>query len=223
MKPIRPTSASFSSLLAAFLLTGLCGFTQTAAPDTARRSGLRLGFDLSRLANYYITERKVRSLEFSADLTRGKLVYVAEAGGANISKTQPTYEFATNGLYGRLGIERNMLKGGNDVMFFGARYALGAFTFGSNRFVAPDTYWGNYVSSIENQNFTAHWLEGVSGLKGNVWRNFYLGFTIRFKLRVALSGNQDLGSITIPGFGDAARRSAFGFNYYVFYQIPFRK
>ena len=222
MKPIRPTSASFSSLLAAFLLTGLCGFTQTAAPDTARRSGLRLGFDLSRLANYYITERKVQGLEFSVDLAYRKLFYVAEAGVANTSKSQPSYQFATNGYYGRLGIERNMLKGGKDVMFFGARYAFGAFNFRSDRFVAPDLYWGDFESSIGQQNFTAHWLEGISGLKGNVWQNFYLGFTVRFKYRVSLSGNQGLGSITIPGFGDAAKRSAFGFNYYIFYQIPFR-
>lgn len=213
----------FSFSLPALLLTGFCGFAQTPAADTVRRSGLRLGFDLSRIANYYITRQKVKGLEVSADMAFRKLLYVAEAGVANISKTRPEYEFKTNGFYGRIGIERNMLKNGNDVLFFGARYALGVFDFRSDRFVATDDYWGDYESSIEKQGFSAHWLEGVTGLKGNVWRNFYLGFTVRYKLRVAFSGNQTLGSITIPGFGDAAKRSAFGFNYYVFYQIPFRK
>ncbi len=223
MKPIRPISGFIFSLPVLLLLTCVCGMAQTAATDTLPQRGIRLGFDLSRIANYYITGRKVQGLEFSADLAHPKLLYVAEAGVASISKNQPGYQFATNGYYGRLGIERNMLKGGKDVMFFGARYAFGVFNFQSDRFVAPDRYWGDFESSIGQQNFTAHWLEGVSGLKGNVWQNFYLGFTVRFKYRVSLSGDQGLGSITIPGFGDAARRSAFGFNYYVFYQIPFRK
>jgi hypothetical protein len=135
----------------------------------------------------------------------------------------PTYTFQSNGYYGRLGIDRNMLKGGNDILFFGARYALSAFNFQSDRFVVPDPYWGeDLVSNYPKERFLAQWLEGVAGLKGNVFGNFYLGFAARFKLRVALSGNRNVGAITIPGFGDASQRSAFGFNYYVFYQIPLR-
>ena len=198
------------------------GFAQTAGRDTLYTKGVRIGFDLSRVANYFLTERKVRSYEVTADLRlKNKLLYVAEAGLATITKDAPTYTFRSNGYYGRLGIERNMLKGGNDVLFFGARYALSAFNFGSDRFMVTEPYWEEeLVSSYPKENFLAQWLEGVAGLKGNVFGNFYLGFTARFKLRVALSGNRNVGAITIPGFGDASSRSAFGFNYYVFYQIP---
>jgi hypothetical protein len=209
-------------LLLLFLLAGK-GHAQTAARDTAYTNGLRIGFDLSRIANYYITDRKNRSYEVSADFRFRKLFYVAEAGIATIQKTRPEYAFQSNGYYGRLGIDRNMLKGGNDVLFFGARYGLSVFNFQSDYYVAPDAYWGDLRSSYPKETFSAHWLEGVAGLKGNVWRNFYLGFTTRFKLRMALSGNKDVGAITIPGFGDASTRTAFGFNYYVFYLIPLKK
>jgi hypothetical protein len=210
-----------SSLLL-LLLAAPAGFAQTAGRDTLYTKGVRIGFDLSRVANYYITEKKVRSFEVSADLRlQNKLLYVAEAGIATIAKEAPAYTFRSNGYYGRLGIERNMLKGGNDILFFGARYGLSAFNFQSDRFVVSEPYWGEeFESSYPKENFLAQWLEGVAGLKGNVFGNFYLGFTARFKLRVALSGNRDVGAITIPGFGDASQRSAFGFNYYVFYQIP---
>jgi hypothetical protein len=198
------------------------GFAQTAGRDTLYTKGVRIGFDLSRIANYYISERKVRSYEVMADLRlQNKLLYVAEAGIATIAKETPTYTFQSNGYYGRLGIDRNMLKGGNDILFFGARYALSAFNFQSDRFEITEPYWEeNLVSNYPKERFLAQWLEGVAGLKGNVFGNFYLGFAARFKLRVALSGNRDVGAITIPGFGAASQRTAFGFNYYVFYQIP---
>ena len=210
-----------SSLLL-LLLAARAGFAQTAGRDTLYTKGVRIGFDLSRIANYYISERKVRSYEVTADLRlQNKLLYVAEAGIATIAKDAPTYTFQSNGYYGRLGIDRNMLKGGNDILFFGARYALGAFNFQSDRFEVVEPYWRDTLrSSYPKEKFSAHWLEGVAGLKGNVFGNFYLGFTARFKLRVALSGNRNVGAITIPGFGAASQRTAFGFNYYVFYQIP---
>ncbi len=210
-----------SSLLV-LLLAARAGVAQTAGRDTLYTKGVRIGFDLSRIANYYISERKVRSFEVTADVRlQNKLLYVAEAGIATIAKDAPTYTFQSNGYYARLGIDRNMLKGGNDILFFGARYALSAFNFQSDRFVISEPYWKeDLVSNYPKERFLAQWLEGVAGLKGNVFGNFYLGFTTRFKLRVALSGNRNVGAITIPGFGDASQRSAFGFNYYVFYQIP---
>jgi len=208
--------------LLALLLVAVPGRAQTAGQDTLYTKGVRLGFDLSRIGYYFITERKVRSFEVSGDLRlQNKLLYVAEAGVATITKDAPAYTFRSNGYYGRLGIERNMLKGGNDILFFGARYAFSAFNFQSDRFVVYEPYWDEELpSSYPKENFLAQWVEGVAGLKGNVFGNFYLGFTARFKLRVALSGNRNVGAITIPGFGDASNRSAFGFNYYIFYQIP---
>ena len=224
---MRSTSGcilSLSSLLVLLLAAGP-GVAQTAGRDTLYTKGMRIGFDLSRVANYFLTERKVRSYEVTADIRlQNKLLYVAEAGIATITKDAPSYTFQSNGYYGRLGIDRNMLKGGNDILFFGARYALSAFNFQSDRFVVAEPYWQEeLVSNYPKENFLAQWVEGVAGLKGNVFGNFYLGFAARFKLRVALSGNRDVGAITIPGFGDASQRTAFGFNYYVFYQIPFKK
>jgi hypothetical protein len=220
---MRSTSGCILSLSSLLLLLGAgTGFAQTAARDTLYTKGVRIGFDLSRVANYFLTERKVRSYEVTADLRlQNKLLYVAEVGIATITKDAPTYTFQSNGYYGRLGIDRNMLKGGNDILFFGARYALSAFNFQSDRFVITEPYWEEeLVSNYPKENFLAQWVEGVAGLKGNVFGNFYLGFAARFKLRMALSGNRGVGAITIPGFGDASQRAAFGFNYYVFYQIP---
>jgi hypothetical protein len=221
---MRSTSGCILGLtsLLALLLAAAPGRAQTAGRDTVYTKGVRIGFDLSRVANYYITQRKVLGFEVSGDLRlQNKLLYVAEAGFATIAKDAPDYTFRSNGYYGRLGIERNMLKGGDDILFFGARYAFSAFNFQSDRFVVVESYWQDTLrSSYPKENFLAQWVEGVAGLKGNVFGNFYLGFTARFKLRVAVSGNRNVGAITIPGFGDASNRASFGFNYYVFYQIP---
>ncbi|MBD0259860.1 MAG: hypothetical protein ICV83_29425, partial [Cytophagales bacterium] len=80
---MRPTSGCIFRLgsLLVLLLAAPVGFAQTAGRDTLYTKGVRIGFDLSRVANYYITERKVRSYEVTADVRlQNKLLYVAEVG-----------------------------------------------------------------------------------------------------------------------------------------------
>ena len=63
----------------------------------------------------------------------------------------------------------------------------------------------------------------VTGLKIRVVKQLYLGFTLRYKLFMSTSGAEDLRPYYIPGFGKNIGTSAFGFNYYVSYRLPFRK
>ena len=63
----------------------------------------------------------------------------------------------------------------------------------------------------------------VSGLKIRVVKQLYLGFTIRYKLFMSVKNVEEFKPYYVPGFGKNISTSAFGFNYYVTYRLPFRK
>ena len=47
--------------------------------------------------------------------------------------------------------------------------------------------------------------------------------TGRLKLAPSIKGEEELISFEIPGYGRASRSSYWGFNYHVFWRIPFGK
>ncbi len=222
MKPMPRILKYTFSLLLFLPFYGVRAQSISPKADTVLSNGVRIGFDLSRLSYYYLTNQKFRSFEVSGDVGYKKMLFVVEAGNATIKKEDSLFNYRSNGYFARIGIERNLLKGGDDVVFYGARYAMATFNFESD-FRIPGGVWSDYQGIIDRQSFTAHWAELVGGLKVLVWRNIYFGFTTRIKVKVGFKGNENLGAITIPGFGNSSKNNAVGFNYYIFYRIPFKK
>ena len=197
---------------------------QPSASDTILSNGLRIGFDLGRVANYYLSNQRNFSLESSADVGYQRWLGVAELGYGNVTNGRDqVYDYNSNGVYARIGIDRNLLKGGDDVVFWGLRYGVGRVSYRYSFYAVADSIWGNTSGNIPQSSALQHWGELVGGLKAMVMKNIYLGFTVRF--RVKLNGNyeSETGPILIPGFGKAASNTAFGANYYISYRIPFSK
>ncbi|MDJ1504097.1 DUF6048 family protein [Xanthocytophaga agilis] len=226
MKLYNPILISFLTIVLSSYLTALYtpAYSQKSASDTILSNGLRIGFDLGRIANFYMKDQKNFSLEGSADIGYQRWLGVAELGYANIkSSKDQVYDYNSNGVYGRVGVERNLLKGGDDVVFWGLRYGISQMTYSYGYYNVIDTIWGGSSGSIPKTSATQHWGELVGGIKGLVWKNFYLGFTLRFRFKISGSYNADLGPIIVPGYGAADKSTAFGANYYVSYRIPFKK
>lgn len=192
--------------------------------DTVLSTGIRVGVDVAKIANYFLTNKTNRAYEGVVDVGYKKLLFVAEGGYARLDITRPEPEFSyqSSGLYGRLGVEKNMLKGGDDAIFYGARYAYSNFSYQADKIVITDPYWGSFVTNIPANHASAHWVEGVGGVKVKAIQNIYLGFTIRFKIKFIENGYKEIKPLQIPGFGNAEKRSAFGLSYYIFYRFPFK-
>ncbi len=169
------------SLLLLLHFTGARAQSITKA-DTVLSNGIRIGFDLSRIGYYFLTNQQFRSFEVSGDVGYKKWVFVVEAGNATIKKEESFlidslsngyFGYRSNGYFARVGVERNLLKGGDDAVFYGARYAASVFTFESDGFETRGNYWGpGYQENVARQTFTAHWAELVGGLKVLVWKNW---------------------------------------------------
>lgn len=226
MPNCNPTSRLLFSLGLVSCLAGIGtrSVAQVSASDTVLSNGLRIGFDVGRIANYFLQNRKNFGLEACADVGYQKWLGVVEAGYArNTDGRAGLYDHVSNGIYGRLGVERNMLRGGDDAVFWGLRYGVGRVAYRYDFYTVQDTVWGAATRSVPQSAGLMHWGEVVGGLKGKIWNNFYLGFTLRFRVRLADNIDSDTGPILMPGFGRASESTQFGVSYYVSYRIPFKK
>jgi hypothetical protein len=114
-----------------------------------------------------------------------------------------------------------------NIAFFGMRYALSSFNdqldFDTQAIIQSEIGWPSTRETVSNSKVKANWFEMVAGLKVRVVKQLYMGFTARFKFLLKVKKVEELRPYYIPGFGKNINTSAFGFNYYISYRLPFRK
>ena len=191
-------------------------------------SAIRLGGDPGALG-YMIFSEKRSFFEAEADIDIDKFFLVGNYGISSYKLDEPTYQYENTGTYLRLGADINFMH--NDpnlnIAFFGLRYARSSFTdkldFDTNAVIQSETGWPNSRETISNENAKANWFEMVTGMKIRIVKQLYMGFTLRYKLALNVKELENLRPYYIPGFGKYINKSAFGFNYYISYRLPFRK
>jgi hypothetical protein len=193
-----------------------------------RMKGLRLGMDVTRPFQDLWTKGNRYGTEFSADLELWPNWFPTFESGYDVMKMKTNYiDYISNGSYSRIGIDYNFLvaerKNDKDIFYGGLRYGFVLARQQVNQYYI-DSYWGPVVGDFGNQNYFAHWGEFLFGIKGEILHNFYMGWTIRGKVKL---NHKDLGmppAYFIPGFGKS-KGFNLDFTYSVYYNIPwdFRK
>lgn len=213
----------FSILFLAFISFNLFGQIERYAP-----SAIRLGGDPGTLG-YMLFSEKRGFFEAEADIDIDRFFVVANYGISSYKLDEPTYVYENNGTYFRIGADINFMdKDPNlNVVFFGLRYATSSFNdkldYDTQAIIQSETGWPNTRESNSNDNAKANWYEMVAGLKIRVVKQLYMGFTLRFKTALTTKQIDNLRPYYIPGYGKNIDTSAFGFNYYISYRLPFRK
>lgn len=191
-------------------------------------SAIKLGVDPGTLG-YMIFSEKRGFFEAEADVDIDRFFVVANYGLSSFELNEDTYTYENNGSYLKLGADINFMHDNPDlnVMFFGLRYASASFedklNYDTRAIIQSETGWPNTRETASNGNAKANWAEMVTGLKIRVVKQLYMGFTLRFKLAMKVKQVETLRPYYIPGFGKNINPSAFGFNYYISYRLPFRK
>lgn len=188
--------------------------------------GLRLGMDMTRPFQNLWTKGDRYGTEFSADLEMKPNLYgVVETGWEKFKLDQTYVNYQSSGSYLRLGIDYNLLQTESadekDIFFAGLRYAFGLANQQVNNYFF-DGYWADAQGSFAKQNYSSHWIEVVLGLKGELLKNFYMGWSIRAKFLVAQKSFDIPPVYFTPGFGKSESGAAFDFTYSIYYTIPFR-
>lgn len=208
----------FSILLFSCLTVG-------AQNDTAGIGGLKLGFDLSRLALPYIQGGRVE-YDGSMALNIKNIFYpVIEVSWGNFEAEEKNFSYSSTGYSLRAGVDKNYLKKENvgdlGIFFAGFRYGISFFKHEAPDLEVNDPYWGDFKGSVPVKSLNAHWLEMTTGIRARIFRNIYLGWSLRGRLLIKKPHDSNMSPVYIPGFGKVNGRTNLDFRYSIFYRIPF--
>lgn len=232
MKRILPFI--FSAFLVMLAVTAAA---QKPAKDSAKQvkvitmavpAGLRVGLDISRfVVHYFQPYRTDVTVNLDARF-RDRLYFASDISYNRTSHKDENYTFRSSGLSTTLGVNYNFLKRQepkeNFMIYGGARYGLAFYNYEVPTYLIKSDYWGNYTSSVPKTSQLAHWFELTVGIKVEVLKNFYLGWSLHE--RILLSRNvakQDFPPLVIPGYGKGYKNNSFDMQYSVSYLFPFYK
>lgn len=190
--------------------------------------GLRIGMDLSRIPMHFLVPQRT-DFEFNADLQLSPDLYAVAEGGWNntLINNKPTFDYKSSGSFGRIGIDYNFLKPAylheSTIVYGGIRYGLANMNYAVPQYQITDTAWGNVNGSFPPKALTAQWIELVAGMKVEVLRNLFLGWSLRTRILVTQNFGTLVRPYIIPGYGQGNHNSVFDFNYTISYRIPLWK
>lgn len=196
-------------------------------PDSLREKfyprAFRAGTDVLALASS--GSSKFSGWEVHGDVDFGRYYFAFDYGASSRNETLVTGgNYHNVGTYWRAGVDINLLTKDPDrnMFFIGFRYARSAFSETVN-IVSSDPYFGNLSYQLVNPSVGVGWGELVTGLRIKVWKEFWMGYTARMKFAESVTGDDNIGTHDVPGFGVARQGITWGFNYQLFWRIAFAK
>lgn len=194
-----------------------------------RIKGIRFGYDVSRPVLQYL-EPKRYAYEVSADF-EPKLNYytTVEYGQQRFDLAESGYNYSSAGYYARIGFDYNfskqrMLIDHYEMIYGGFRYAFASYSHVVSDLVLPENYWGGYsIPGFPEKDLSAHWFEIVAGIRGELFKNFFIGWSFRGRVLLWQKKDPVMDTNRIPGYGVGNKKSQLGFNYSIYYRIPLYK
>jgi hypothetical protein len=191
--------------------------------ETAFPKALRIGLDLSRYG-FFAAERGFLTNEITLDYAlKNKNFLVLDIGTISGSAKSQNYMISANGFYSRVGIEHNFLSHPSDVLSIGSRIGMSKYIYSPEDVVFEDPFWGDYSEDIDPQNNSAFWIEAVFGIKTEIFKNFFMGWSASARVMLVSSKSDYFPEYKVPGFGSTKGAVSPGFGFYVYYRFPFKR
>ena len=162
-----------------------------------------------------------------------KFIPTAEIGfGQTDTWSDNGIHYKSAAPYFRIGVDYNVVK---EYLYVGLRYGFSSFKYdiSSTPFSDPiyggsmanpgliDGIWGGSVPYHYNGlKSNMQWLELVAGVNVQIYKRFYMGWTLRFKFKTSASVNEHGNPWYVPGFGEYDS-SNIGITYTLIYKLPF--
>jgi hypothetical protein len=193
-------------------------------------NGLTIQADAASLLSYVLSNGETYSYEAGAQVDlKHKYFPVFELGYGGANKiSNNNIDFKTNALFGRSGIDLNLLSQKKDekpttnLFLAGLRLGMSSFPYSISNAIITDNYWGGSNSiNFQNEISTKIWYEITAGVKVEVTKNFFMGWTVRIKNLISQDVAGQVAPWYIPGYG-INNGSSYGINYTLGYklQIP---
>lgn len=196
-----------------------------------QRYGVRIGIDLYKLSKS-LYDSDYTGLEVTGDYRISKKFYAAaELGQEKKTVDDDRLNFTTNGTYLKIGFDYNAYENWLDMenlIYGGVRIATTRFSQRLNSYKIYDTtnYYGEntITTNQEFKNLNANWLEFVGGIKAELFKSVFLGFSVRLNYLISEKEPTNFANLYIPGFNKTYDgKFGVGFNYSLSYFIPLYK
>ncbi len=208
-----------------FLVISQAGKAE-AENDTLFVPSVRLGIDVSGFARHLIEPETITG-EIIMDVEWRKSHFlVVEGGLLRVDVKKETHVYQADGYFVRIGPDFNILERNpdnpNDVILASLRYGYGKLNHEAPYVLIPDPYWGDRETTISSENYRAHWLEAGIGLKTEIWRSIFMGWSLRGRLMLSDTSSPAMDPYFISGFGRSGSNTKLSLHYYMMYRIPLR-
>lgn len=145
-------------------------------------------------------------------------------GNTNTTSASTNQHYKMSAPYFRIGADYNFFHKKTHLpgyIYGGLRYGFSSFSYDVDIPPMTDPTFGNTSISGSYHGITssAHWLEVVAGIHVKVYKNFCMGWSLRYKSMLNLGKGYNTEPWYIPGFGKNTK-TGFGVSYSLIYYIP---
>ncbi len=189
--------------------------------------GTTIGVDIFGLGSK-VFGGDITSTEISVEVNlKNRYVPVAEIGYGTTDTTDDgtNIHYKASAPYFRVGMNYNFffrkpyLPG---FLYGGIRYGFTSFSYDVSAPAMKDPAWGfpEIPFSYDGVKTTVTWAELLAGIKVNVYKNFYMGWSLRYRIRMNMKKTEHTEPWYIPGFGKN-NSTNLGVTYSLIYKLPF--
>jgi hypothetical protein len=231
MKHTSKFTFSIALILLSFLVNAQQKKTDSIPPKI-EKFGIRFGADLFKLTRSFY-DKNYKGIEFVGDYRFTKNYYLAaEIGNENKTTEDDRLNTTAKGTYIKAGFDYNSYENWLDMrnmVFIGLRYGASTFSqqLNSYKLYNTSTYFPEAPTVISGEKFnglSAQWLEVVVGMKAEVLKNIYVGFSVRMNKILSNTKPDNFDNLYVPGFNRTYNGDfGVGFNYTVSYFLPLYK
>ncbi|HPF02732.1 MAG TPA: DUF6048 family protein [Bacteroidales bacterium] len=199
----------------------------TAATDSVDiQLKIRAGVEIAGPA-IYLTDKNILNLEAycSFDLNEVRSIY-AGAGFTDYHYSQYNYSFSAKGSFLKAGMDFNLLRPemaeGRYWAGLGLRYGISRFSYETASF-SYENYWGSTTSSVPRQSAWGHFIEASGGFRAELFKNFSIGWMVSARKLIYSGADKHVSPIYFPGYGESGSSFSFAINYFLTWNIPYKK
>lgn len=129
----------------------------------------------------------------------------AGLGRSNHDDDVTHIHYSTSAPYFKIGVDKNLLKDKHGVnrLYGGLRYAFTSYKVDISRADFPDPVWlWNTGYGVKDAKCNQHWLEAVIGVDAKIFGPLHLGWSLRYKRRIAHKEGDFGNTWYVPGYGN---------------------
>lgn len=178
---------------------------QNQADSIALLRGVAVSADLIGLAQIAFSDYGQYEAAARVNL-KDRYFPVVEIGYGKADADDPSTKlrYKTSAPYWRVGLDFNIAKNKHDDyrIYAGFRYAMTYYKFDVSSTDLKDPVWGDNVQfGAEGVKANYHWLEGVFGVDAKIAGPLRLGWSFRYRRRIAHNDGTMGGTWYVPGYG----------------------